>query len=69
MEGCGYDSLQGDVKFAVVMGKMGAHVEWSPTSIKIKGESLSSHTPTHHHSYCAIEQSSGALIPSSIPFE
>lgn len=37
VEGCGSDSLQGDVRFAEVMGLMGAEVEWSPYSIKITG--------------------------------
>ena len=37
VEGCGSDSLQGDVRFAEVMGLMGATVEWSPYSIKITG--------------------------------
>lgn len=38
VEGCGSDSLQGDVQFAKVMEAMGAKLEWAPTSIKIKGE-------------------------------
>ncbi|PRW44254.1 3-phosphoshikimate 1-carboxyvinyltransferase isoform A [Chlorella sorokiniana] len=37
VEGCGSDSLQGDVRFAEVMGLMGAQVEWSPYSITITG--------------------------------
>ena len=37
VEGCGSDSLQGDVRFAEVMGLMGADVEWSPYSIRITG--------------------------------
>lgn len=37
VEGCGSDSLQGDVRFAEVMGLMGAKVEWSPYSITITG--------------------------------
>lgn len=37
VEGCGSESLQGDVRFAEVMGLMGAKVEWSPYSIKITG--------------------------------
>ena len=37
VEGCGSESLQGDVRFAEVMGLMGADVEWSPYSIKITG--------------------------------
>ncbi|MEW5319697.1 MAG: hypothetical protein WDW38_010835 [Sanguina aurantia] len=39
VEGCGSESLQGDVRFATVMGLMGAKVEWSPYSIKITGPS------------------------------
>lgn len=30
--------LQGDVRFAKVMGLMGAKVEWAPYSITITGE-------------------------------
>ncbi|KAI7839611.1 hypothetical protein COHA_006611 [Chlorella ohadii] len=37
VEGCGSDSLQGDVRFAEVMGLMGAKVEWAPYSITITG--------------------------------
>lgn len=37
VEGCGSDSLQGDVRFAEVMGLMGAHVQWQPYSITITG--------------------------------
>ena len=37
MEGCGSDSLQGDVRFAEVMGLMGATVQWAPYSITITG--------------------------------
>lgn len=37
VEGCGTESLQGDVRFAEVMGKMGAKVEWGPRSITITG--------------------------------
>lgn len=37
VEGCGSESLQGDVRFAEVMGLMGAQVEWAPYSIKITG--------------------------------
>jgi hypothetical protein len=37
VEGCGRESLQGDVRFADVMGLMGARVEWSPYSITITG--------------------------------
>ena len=37
VEGCGSASLQGDVRFAEVMGLMGARVEWSPYAITITG--------------------------------
>ena len=37
VEGCGSESLQGDVRFADVMGLMGADVQWSPYSITITG--------------------------------
>jgi 3-phosphoshikimate 1-carboxyvinyltransferase len=37
VEGCGSDSLQGDVRFAEVMGLMGAKVQWKPYSITITG--------------------------------
>ncbi|KAG2499905.1 hypothetical protein HYH03_002193 [Edaphochlamys debaryana] len=39
VEGCGSDSLQGDVRFAEVMGLLGAKVEWKPYSITITGPS------------------------------
>lgn len=39
VEGCGSESLQGDVRFAEVMGLMGAKVEWAPYSITITGPS------------------------------
>lgn len=38
VEGCGSSSLQGDVRFAEVMGLMGAKVEWHPYSITITGQ-------------------------------
>ena len=37
VEGCGSDSLQGDVAFASVLERMGAKVEWSPTSVTVTG--------------------------------
>ena len=40
VEGCGSDSLQGDVRFAEVMGLMGAQVQWHPYSITITGAPL-----------------------------
>ena len=39
VEGCGSESLQGDVRFGEVMALMGAHVQWRPFSITITGES------------------------------
>mmetsp|Transcript_54838 Transcript_54838/g.117092 ORF Transcript_54838/g.117092 Transcript_54838/m.117092 type:complete len:464 (-) Transcript_54838:57-1448(-) len=33
--GCGSESVQGDVKFANVVEKMGATIEWSPNSITV----------------------------------
>eukprot|EP00871_Galdieria_phlegrea_P005981 jgi/Galph1/870/GphlegSOOS_G5594.1 len=35
VEGCGRESLQGDVRFAEVLEKIGATVEWSPHSITV----------------------------------
>ena len=37
VEGCGSDSLQGDVRFAEVMGLMGATVQWEPHAITLTG--------------------------------
>ncbi|RAL46221.1 hypothetical protein DM860_016654 [Cuscuta australis] len=37
VEGCGTSSLQGDVKFAEVLGKMGAEVSWRENSVTVKG--------------------------------
>ena len=37
VEGCGSDSLQGDVRFADVMGLMGATVTWAPNSVTVTG--------------------------------
>lgn len=45
VEGCGSESLQGDVRFAEVMGLMGAKVEWSPYSITITGRQPMTETP------------------------
>ncbi|XP_075518306.1 3-phosphoshikimate 1-carboxyvinyltransferase 2-like [Primulina tabacum] len=36
-EGCGTSSLQGDVKFAEVLEKMGAEVTWTENSVTVKG--------------------------------
>ena len=38
VEGCGSESVQGDVRFGEVMALMGAHVQWQPFSITITGE-------------------------------
>jgi len=35
--GCGSESVQGDVRLAEVLEKMGAKVEWGPNSIKVTG--------------------------------
>ncbi|CAH1416151.1 unnamed protein product [Lactuca virosa] len=37
VEGCGTSSLQGDVKFAEVLGQMGAQVTWTENSVTVKG--------------------------------
>ena len=37
VEGCGSDSLQGDVAFATVLERMGAAVAWTPTSVRVTG--------------------------------
>ncbi|KAH7447562.1 hypothetical protein KP509_01G111800 [Ceratopteris richardii] len=37
VEGCGTSSLQGDVKFAEVLEKMGAKVEWTEHSVTVTG--------------------------------
>ena len=37
VEGCGSESLQGDIRFAEVMGLMGAQVQWQPRSITLTG--------------------------------
>ncbi|GFP82251.1 3-phosphoshikimate 1-carboxyvinyltransferase chloroplastic [Phtheirospermum japonicum] len=36
VEGCGTSSLQGDVKFAEVLAKMGAEVTWTENSVTVK---------------------------------
>lgn len=40
VKGCGTDGLQGDVRFAEVLEKMGAKVEWEPQQVKLTGNSL-----------------------------
>ncbi|KAL6499378.1 hypothetical protein OROHE_026041 [Orobanche hederae] len=37
VEGCGTSSLQGDVRFAEVLEKMGARVTWTENSVTVKG--------------------------------
>eukprot|EP00271_Cylindrocystis_brebissonii_P008035 TRINITY_DN2205_c0_g1_i1.p1 TRINITY_DN2205_c0_g1~~TRINITY_DN2205_c0_g1_i1.p1 ORF type:complete len:584 (+),score=105.15 TRINITY_DN2205_c0_g1_i1:217-1968(+) len=37
VEGCGLNSLQGDVRFAEVLEQMGAKVEWREHSVKVTG--------------------------------
>lgn len=52
VEGCGSESLQGDVRFAEVMGLMGAQVQWHPYSITITG------VPLHGWSSFALQSCS-----------
>jgi len=40
VKGCGTDSLQGDARFAEVLEKMGAKVEWEAQQVKLTGNSL-----------------------------
>ncbi len=40
VNGCGTESIQGDARFAEVLEKMGAKVEWSPQQVKLTGSSL-----------------------------
>ncbi|KAH7668322.1 3-phosphoshikimate 1-carboxyvinyltransferase protein [Dioscorea alata] len=40
VEGCGTSSLQGDVRFAEVLEKMGAKVTWTETSVTVTGPPL-----------------------------
>jgi 3-phosphoshikimate 1-carboxyvinyltransferase len=37
VEGCGSDSLQGDARFADVLGRMGARVRFEPAAIEVEG--------------------------------
>ena len=58
MEGCGSESLQGDVQFAKVMEAMGATLEWGPKSIKITGAlsfRKTSVSQWRSHSTCNVE--------------
>ncbi|KAI3449115.1 hypothetical protein Pfo_005780 [Paulownia fortunei] len=47
VEGCGTSSLQGDVKFAKVLEKMGAEVTWTKNSVTVKGPSCDSSARKH----------------------
>ena len=40
VKGCGTESLQGDSRFAEVLEKMGANVEWGEREISVSGSSL-----------------------------
>ena len=40
VKGCGTESLQGDVRFAEVLEKMGSEIRWEPQSVSIRGRSL-----------------------------
>eukprot|EP00898_Chlorokybus_atmophyticus_P002917 jgi/Chlat1/3626/Chrsp237S00798 len=42
VQGCGSDSLQGDVNFARVLEQMGARVDWTPNSVTVTGPSAGS---------------------------
>jgi len=37
VEGCGTDSLQGDARFADVLGRMGARIRYEPAAIEVEG--------------------------------
>lgn len=37
VEGCGTASLQGDARFAEVLGRMGAKVDWEPEAVTVTG--------------------------------
>ncbi|KAG5607198.1 hypothetical protein H5410_028690 [Solanum commersonii] len=47
VEGCRTSSLQGDVKFAEVLEKMGAEVTWTENSVTVKGPPRSSSGRKH----------------------
>ncbi|GLT84418.1 hypothetical protein SLE2022_026500 [Rubroshorea leprosula] len=47
VEGCGTSSLQGDVKFAEVLEKMGAKVTWTENSVTVTGPPRESHGRKH----------------------
>ena len=40
VKGCGTESMQGDARFAEVLEKMGALVDWGPNQVKLTGSSL-----------------------------
>ena len=40
VKGCGTESMQGDARFAEVLEKMGALVEWGPNQVKLTGSAL-----------------------------
>ncbi|KAK6918546.1 Enolpyruvate transferase domain [Dillenia turbinata] len=47
VEGCGSNSLQGDVKFAKVLEKMGAKVTWTDNSVTVTGPPRASSREKH----------------------
>ncbi|KAJ9188459.1 hypothetical protein P3X46_003816 [Hevea brasiliensis] len=47
VEGCGTSSLQGDVKFAEVLDKMGAKVTWTENSVTVTGPPRNSPSKKH----------------------
>nr|CAD1839445.1 unnamed protein product [Ananas comosus var. bracteatus] len=47
VEGCGTTSLQGDVKFAEVLEKMGAKVTWTENSVTVTGPPRDSSNKKH----------------------
>ncbi|KAJ6344346.1 hypothetical protein OIU76_005965 [Salix suchowensis] len=52
VQGCGTDSLQGDVKFAEVLEKMGAKVTWTKNSVTVTGPPRDSSGWKH---LCAVD--------------
>ncbi|KAH1130024.1 hypothetical protein J1N35_001402 [Gossypium stocksii] len=52
VEGCGTSSLQGDVKFAEVLEKMGAKVTWTGNSVTVTGPPRN---PSGRKHLCAID--------------
>eukprot|EP00262_Sarcandra_glabra_P008506 TRINITY_DN22036_c0_g1_i1.p1 TRINITY_DN22036_c0_g1~~TRINITY_DN22036_c0_g1_i1.p1 ORF type:complete len:522 (-),score=116.39 TRINITY_DN22036_c0_g1_i1:362-1927(-) len=52
VEGCGTSSLQGDVKFAEVLEKMGAKVSWTENSVTVTGPPQD---PSTGKRLCAID--------------